>query len=122
MADVRISALPLPGTIVPASDVLPLVNGGNTTKVTPAAITTAALNATKVTVAQGGTGVGTLTGYVKGNGTANMTASTTVAITDLNFNVPGTPPTIDGRTSIIVNTGSETSTITLDQLKTWLNS
>ena len=55
MADVKISNLPLPGTIVPASDVLPLVNGGNTTKVTPAAITTAALNATPVTVAQGGT-------------------------------------------------------------------
>jgi heat shock protein HslJ len=55
MADVKISNLPLPGTIVPASDVLPLVNGGNTTKVTPAAIITAALNATPVTVAQGGT-------------------------------------------------------------------
>lgn len=122
MADVKISALPLSGTIVPATDAIPIVNGGNTTKTTPAAITTAALNATKVTVAQGGTGVGTLTGYVKGNGTSNMTASTTVAITDLNFNVPGTPPEIDGRTTIIVNAGGNIATITLDELKTWLNS
>ena len=36
-----------------------------------------------VPVANGGTGAATLTGYVKGNGTANMTASATVPSTDV---------------------------------------
>lgn len=59
MADVKITALPAAGSIVAASDVLPLVTGGGatTSKATPAQITTAALNATPVTAAQGGTGI-----------------------------------------------------------------
>jgi hypothetical protein len=36
-----------------------------------------------VPVANGGTGVATLTGYVKGNGTSNMTASSTIPNTDV---------------------------------------
>jgi hypothetical protein len=36
-----------------------------------------------IPVANGGTGASTLTGYVKGNGTANMTASATVPSTDV---------------------------------------
>ena len=36
-----------------------------------------------VPVANGGTGAATLTGYVKGNGTANMTASATIPSTDV---------------------------------------
>jgi hypothetical protein len=36
-----------------------------------------------IPVANGGTGVATLTGYVKGNGTSNMTASATVPNTDV---------------------------------------
>jgi len=36
-----------------------------------------------IPVANGGTGAATLTGYVKGNGTANMTASATVPSTDI---------------------------------------
>jgi len=36
-----------------------------------------------VPVANGGTGAATLTGYVKGNGTANMTAATTIPNTDI---------------------------------------
>ena len=36
-----------------------------------------------VPVANGGTGASTLTGYVKGNGTSNMTASTTIPNTDI---------------------------------------
>jgi hypothetical protein len=43
MADVKISALPLSGTIVAASDALPIVNGGITAKTTPTAIVNAAL-------------------------------------------------------------------------------
>lgn len=119
MADVKISALPV-ATGVLSTDVAPVVSGGITAKATAAQLVTAALNTTKVTVAQGGTGVGTLTGYVKGSGTANLTAATTVPITDLNFSVLTTPPEIDGRTQIIVNTGGTSTVITLDELKTWL--
>ena len=36
-----------------------------------------------VPVANGGTGAATLTGYVKGNGTSNMTASSTIPSTDI---------------------------------------
>jgi hypothetical protein len=36
-----------------------------------------------VSVANGGTGAATLTGYVKGNGTANMTAASTIPNTDI---------------------------------------
>ena len=36
-----------------------------------------------IPVANGGTGAATLTGYVKGNGTSNMTASTTIPNTDI---------------------------------------
>lgn len=106
MADVKISALPA-ATTVAATDVAPMVVGSATQKATAAQIVTGALNATPVTVAQGGTGAttaaaartalglgsmatvnspapvanggtgaATLTGIVKGNGAAAMTAAT----------------------------------------------
>jgi hypothetical protein len=53
------------------------------------------------TVAKGGTGVDTLTGYVKGNGTSNMTASTTIPISDLT----GTLPVANGGTGATTLTG-----------------
>jgi hypothetical protein len=50
-----------------------------------------------ITVPHGGTGATTLTGYVKGNGTATMTASATIPVADVagavrsvNGNLPGT--------------------------------
>ena len=58
MADIKISALPA-ATAVTAADVAPIVSGGVTSKATGTQIVTAALNATKVTIAQGGTGQGT---------------------------------------------------------------
>lgn len=55
-----------------------------TTGFTPALATTGAVTLAGIlNVANGGTGVGTLTGYVKGNGTSAMTASATVPTTDL---------------------------------------
>lgn len=123
MADVKITALPAATTIAAATDVLPLVTGGGatTSKATPAQVVTAALTATKVTVAQGGTGVGTLTGYVKGSGTANLTASPAVPLTDLNFDSPSTPPEITGRGQIVFKpNGGNTTSITLDELLVWI--
>jgi hypothetical protein len=46
-------------------------------------IATGTWNATIITVARGGTGVGTLTGYVKGAGTTPLTASATIPNTDI---------------------------------------
>jgi hypothetical protein len=45
MANVKISALSATGAIVPGTDVLPLVNGGATTKATPNAVVQAVLPA-----------------------------------------------------------------------------
>lgn len=46
-------------------------------------ITAGTWNGTVVDVAHGGSGAATLTGYVKGNGTAAMTASATIPTTDI---------------------------------------
>ena len=55
-----------------------------TTGFTPSTATTGAITLGGIlNVANGGTGVGTLTGYVKGNGTSVMTASATIPTTDL---------------------------------------
>jgi hypothetical protein len=55
-----------------------------TTGFTPSTSTTGAVTLAGIlNVDSGGTGVGTLTGYVKGNGTSVMTASATIPTTDL---------------------------------------
>jgi len=58
---------------------------GQATSVTDTAIAIAASQITSgtVTVAQGGTGATTLTGYVKGNGTSAFTASSTIPASDI---------------------------------------
>jgi hypothetical protein len=58
---------------------------GQATSVTDTSIAIAASQITSgtVTVAQGGTGATTLTGYVKGNGTSAFTASSTIPASDI---------------------------------------
>lgn len=51
-------------------------------------------------VANGGTGATTLTGYVKGNGTSAMTASATVAGTDISGNISGSAANVTGVVAI----------------------
>jgi hypothetical protein len=53
-------------------------NGASLTNLSASALTGT------VTVAHGGTGAGTLTGYLKGNGTSAFTASTTIPTADIN--------------------------------------
>lgn len=58
---------------------------------------------TALTVANGGTGAATLTGYVKGNGTSAMTASATIPTSDLSgtiafSSITGTVPVNQGGT------------------------
>jgi hypothetical protein len=55
MANVKISALPAVTTVVPGTDVLPLVSGGVTTKATPNAIINASLSAQTSLSLYGGT-------------------------------------------------------------------
>lgn len=66
-------------------------------------------------VASGGTGVGTLTGYVKANGTAAMTASATIPSTDLTgvvTSVTGTAPVASsGGTTPAISMAAATASV-----------
>jgi hypothetical protein len=56
---------------------------GQTSITTLGTVTTGTWNATTIAVNRGGTGATTLTGYVKGSGTAPLTASATIPSTDI---------------------------------------
>ncbi len=56
---------------------------GQNTITTVGTITTGVWNGTAITVARGGTGATTLTGYVKGNGTSALSAASTIPNTDI---------------------------------------
>jgi hypothetical protein len=99
MANVKISALPAAATPLGGTELLELVQGGSSTKVAASAIAAAATNIR--TVATGGTGAATLTGYVKGTGTTAMTASATIPITD----ITGTATVAQGGTGAATLTG-----------------
>jgi hypothetical protein len=67
-----------------------------------ASVTNAKIGET-ITVANGGTGAGTLTGYVKGTGTTAMTASLTIPVAD----VTGAQTSSNLSNDIAADTGSE---------------
>jgi len=81
MANVKITQLTAATVPLSGTELLELVQGGSSTKVAASAIANTAT--TVRTVATGGTGAATLTGYVKGNGTSAMTASATIPIADI---------------------------------------
>lgn len=86
-ADITVNAQ---GQITAASSNSSLVTSfsAGTTGFTPSAATTGAVTlAGTLNPANGGTGAATLTGYVYGNGTSAMTASTTIPTTDLSGTV-----------------------------------
>jgi hypothetical protein len=93
---------------------------GGTTGLTPAAATTGAISlAGTLGVPNGGSGAVTLTGYVKGNGTAAFTASATIPNTDItglgtisvkNIGVSGSFTTVDLKT-VTVTDGIITSIV-----------
>lgn len=81
MADVKISGLPAATTPLAGTELLELVQGGNSVMVAASDVAASASNVR--TVATGGTGATTLTGYVKGNGTSAMTAAATIPFADM---------------------------------------
>ena len=81
MVDVKISSLPAATTPLAGTELLELVQAGASKKVAASDVAATATNVR--TVATGGTGASALTGYVKGNGTAAMTASSTVPWADV---------------------------------------
>jgi hypothetical protein len=89
MANVKITGLVAATTPLAGTELLELVQSGVSTKVAASAIAASATNVR--TVATGGTGAATLTGYVKGNGTSAMTAAATVPFLDLAGRAFGQP-------------------------------
>jgi len=89
MANVKITGLVAATTPLAGTELLELVQSGVSTKVAASAIAASATNVR--TVATGGTGAATLTGYVKGNGTSAMTAAATVPYLDLAGRAFGQP-------------------------------
>lgn len=81
MANVKIPDLTAASTPLAGTEVLEIVQSSFSRKVTASDIAASATNVR--TVATGGTGAATLTGYVKGNGTSAMTAAATIPFADL---------------------------------------
>jgi putative transposon-encoded protein len=81
MANVKIPDLTAASTPLAGTEVLEIVQSSFSRKVTASDIAASATNVR--TVATGGTGAATLTGYVKGNGTSAMTAAATIPYADL---------------------------------------
>lgn len=99
MANVKITSLPAGTTPLAGTELFEMVQGGFSVKVAASAIAASATNVR--TVATGGTGASTLTGYVKGNGTAAMTASATIPVADIS----GTVTVPQGGTGAVALTG-----------------
>jgi hypothetical protein len=81
MANVKIPDLTAASTPLAGTELLEIVQSSNSRKVAASDIAATATNVR--TVATGGTGAATLTGYVKGNGTSAMTASATIPYADM---------------------------------------
>ena len=99
MANVKISGLPTTSPTLVGTELLEMVQSGTSYQTTAASVANTATNVR--TVATGGTGAATLTGYVKGTGTTAMTASATIPITD----ITGTATVAQGGTGAATLTG-----------------
>lgn len=81
MANVKIPDLTAASTPLAGTELFETVQSSFSRKVSASDIAASATNVR--TVATGGTGAATLTGYVKGNGTSAMTAAATIPYADL---------------------------------------
>ena len=89
MANVKIPDLTAASTPLAGTELLEIVQSSNSRKVAASDIAATATNVR--TVATGGTGAATLTGYVKGSGTSAMTAAATIPFADLAGRAFGQP-------------------------------
>ena len=103
MADQKISAMPSAATL-DGTEITPIVQSGVNKQVTTADYVSQVLDVNPALVSQGGTGATSLTGYVYGNGTSAMTASTTIPFSS----VTGTVPTTQGGTNLTSYTLGDT--------------
>lgn len=117
------------GTAANVTGTVAIANGG--TGATTAALARTALSAaasgangditsltgltTDLTVAQGGTGASTLTGYVKGSGTSALTASATIPAADISGNITGSAANVTG-TVAVANGGTGLTTYAVGDL------
>jgi hypothetical protein len=93
-----------------------LANGAVTTaKLADGAVTNAKIGEV-ITVPNGGTGTSTLTGYVKGNGSAVMTAAASIPVAD----VTGAQTTANLTSNIASNTGSTTLYPSISAVETFV--
>ncbi len=99
MANVKIPDLTAASTPLAGTELLEIVQASFSRKVAASDIAAAATNVR--TVATGGTGAATLTGVVKGNGTAAFTAGTVSLTTEIS----GTLPVANGGTGAVTLTG-----------------
>jgi hypothetical protein len=99
MANVKITDLTAATTPLAGTELFETVQSSTSRKVAASDIAATATNVR--TVATGGTGAATLTGYVKGNGTSPMTAAATVPVADIS----GTLPVATGGTGAATLTG-----------------
>lgn len=118
---IQIDATPSQGgTVTSVAMTVPSFLSVSGSPITTSGTLAVSMSGTALPVANGGTGATTLTGYVKGNGTSAMTASTTIPSTDITGlgsmatqnanNVAITGGTIDG--TIIGGTIASTGTFT----------
>jgi hypothetical protein len=97
-----------PNTHGSTGQVLSTTGSGTLTWVAPAA---SSLSGT-VAVANGGTGATTLTGYLKGNGTSAMTASSTIPVSDVSGAAPLASPALTGTpTAPTATSGTNTTQV-----------
>lgn len=89
MANVKITGLTAATTPLAGTELFEVVQASNSRSVAASDIAATATNVR--TVATGGTGAATLTGYVKGNGTSAMTAAATIPFADLAGRAFGQP-------------------------------
>jgi len=82
---------------------------GQSTITTVGTIAAGTWNGTTIAVANGGTGATTLTGYLVGNGTSAVTASSTIAGADVSGNISGNAANVTG-TVAIANGGTGATT------------
>jgi hypothetical protein len=82
---------------------------GQASITTVGTIATGTWNGTTIAVANGGTGATTLTGYLKGNGTSAVSASSTIAGADVSGNISGNAANVTG-TVAIANGGTGSTT------------